>query len=69
MDKTTAEVCSKLIKVDTASERISYVELLQRTGKGAYVGAAVRFISHVWACKFLALVETVFEECKKKRLR
>ena len=65
---TTAEVCSELIKAETDSERISYVELLRRTGKGAYVGDAIRFISHAWACNFLALVETIFEECEKEGL-
>jgi peroxiredoxin family protein len=68
MNMTTADVCNEIIKADTKSERISYIELLQKKGKGSFVGTAIRFISHAWACKFLALVETIFEKCKEDGL-
>eukprot|EP00291_Cryptomonas_curvata_P027898 CAMPEP_0172204986 /NCGR_PEP_ID=MMETSP1050-20130122/32320_1 /TAXON_ID=233186 /ORGANISM="Cryptomonas curvata, Strain CCAP979/52" /LENGTH=627 /DNA_ID=CAMNT_0012883725 /DNA_START=2212 /DNA_END=4091 /DNA_ORIENTATION=- len=65
---STADVCSTIIKPRTASNRISYVELLQRTGKTACTGEAKWFVSHAWACKFLSVVETIFQKCKDEGL-
>ena len=67
-NKSTAEVCDKLIKSATAKEKISYVELLQRTEKSDCVGNAIRFMSHAWACEFGSVVETICQKCKSEGL-
>ena len=68
LDMTTADVCSKIIKPNTEREGVSYVELLQRKGKPVSIGNAVLFVSHAWACKFLSVVETIFQKCKDDHL-
>jgi len=65
--RTTSQVCSELIKSHTASEKISYIDLVLRSGKTSCVGQAIRFVSHAWSCNFLAVVETLVQKCKDEK--
>jgi hypothetical protein len=55
---TTTDVNFKFVKPDTASQEVSYCELLKLEGNPA-VGQAQVFISHAWKCKFLDVVSAL----------
>ena len=67
MEMTTSQVCSELIKSHTASEKISYIDLVLMSSKKSCVGQAIRFLSHAWACNFLSVVETLVQKCKDEK--
>ena len=63
-DMSTSDVCRLIIKPETDEEKISYVELLRRRKRKSSTGKAVRFISHAWECRFLTVVETIFQKSR-----
>ena len=66
--KSTAEVCEEIIRPATKQNKCSYTQLLKETEKNENVSLANVFVSHVWQCNFLVLLETLFEWCVQNKI-